>query len=109
MKYWKDTEVEYLQYSECGRISPFGHPAAISIGDGIRTEVEIIPNTSEMRDYLSPDTFEKTMTLCVQVEARRWRDGYEMQKIVQWVTLEGLGYDKEPDNYLAFDEAMEIL
>jgi len=110
MKYWDDTEIERLDYEEGCRILPYKHPASIVVSDTTWIENEIVPNTAQVREYLSPHTFELTTDVCVQVEGRRWRKGYGMQCDVIWVPLKILGYDKEPNNdAAAFDEAMKIV
>lgn len=110
MKYWKDEDVEHIDYAEGCRVLPHNHPAAIATSDNMRVEVEIVPNTIEVRNFVDPRDFEMTTGKCVQVERRRWRNGGQMFSEVFWVPLHAMGYDKEPDNSAAaFDVAMEIV
>jgi len=109
MKYWNGSEVEYMTYKEGYRVSPHKHPASICESDETRIEMEIVPNTAEMREWVSPDTFQPSMELCVQLEGRYWRKGYDVMETITWVPLRVLGYVQEPVNYSAFDNAMEIV
>lgn len=109
MKYWENSETEYLEYEEAGRILPYKHPAAIAASDDIRTEVEIIPNTMEFRDYVDPMTFTTSLRKCVKVERRLFRFGKDMLEEIVWIPLDMMGYDEPPNNYAVFDRAMEII
>ena len=113
MKYWKDNEIQYITCGEGERMTPYKHPASkvtkILPSETILVEIEIIPNTSKVRNYINYNTFEAECGLCVKVERRRWREGgcyYEEQF---WVPLKELGYKEEPCNSKAFDEAMKII
>lgn len=111
MKYWKGNDIEHLVYEEGRRTMPYKHPAAIAISSdsSIRTEVEIIPNTMEVRETLDPVTFNTGKHKCVQVERRLFRTGMDTYNDISWVALELMGYSDEPINYDAFDYAMEII
>jgi len=109
MKYWRDSEAEYLEYEEAGRILPYKHPAAIAASEDIRTEVEIIPNTMEFRDYLDPTTFVTSLRKCVKVERRLFRFGKDMLEQIAWIPLDIMGYKVPPNKFAAFERAMEII
>jgi hypothetical protein len=110
MKYWDDTEIERFDYEEGCRVLPYKHPASIVVSDDRWIETEIVPNTSEIRDVVSPYTFEVESCMCVQVERRIKRNNDNMFCEIFWVPLETMGYDKEPNNNgAAFDEAMKIV
>jgi hypothetical protein len=76
---------------------------------GTLSEIEIIPNTSEMRNYANLDTFEEEHGLCVKVERRYWRGDGRYYEEQFWVPLKRLGYVKEPCSSITFDEAMKII
>lgn len=114
MKYWKDNEIEYMTCEEGQRITPYKHPASkvtkiLSTGEKSFIEVEIIPNTSEIRNYIDAKTYEYGYCLCVMVERRKWQNNGRYFEETFWIPLSDLGYEKEPYNSKAFDEAMKII
>lgn len=113
MKYWKDSEVQRIVSPEGhGSVMPYKHPASkvvreLSTGELTEIEIEIIPNTSEVRDHIDYATFENSLCLCVKVERRQWRaDGRYYEEVI-WVPLKVLGYVKEPYSSKSFDSAMK--
>lgn len=110
MKYWNDNEIQYIEYEEGGRVLPFKHPASIAESSSTFIEVEIIPGTEKMREYMDTD-FELKEGLCVDVERRMRRNGKPGLFIEQFhVPLQNLGYDEEPTNdFSKFTRAMEIV
>jgi len=114
MKYWKDSEIQYITCGEGERMTPYKHPASkvtkiLPSGETILVEIEIIPNTSEIREYINYNTFEAEHDLCVKVERRRIREGVLHYEEQFWIPLSHLGYKKEPYNSKTFDEAMKII
>ncbi len=114
MKYWNDSEAEHIQYKEGTRIMPYKHPASVvsgytHYGKPVQLELELVPNTAEVRDVVSYTTFETEYRLCVKVERRRWQENGELISDFTWIPLDELGYDKEPISSRRFDEAMKIL
>lgn len=89
---------------------PRGKPASIATNDvNMRIETEIVPGTSKIRKYLDNHTFEMLQGLCVKVERRVWRASAPMYTEVIYVPLHVMGYEKEPDNYSAFENAMKVI
>jgi len=109
VKYWKDTDVEHIDYVEGSRTLPHGKPASIAISDTTRIETEIIPNTTQIRKYVDANTFNMVEGMCVDVERRIWRDERPMHCEVIFVPLLAVGYDEEPMSYTNFEHAMEIV
>jgi len=110
MKYWKDTDIEHIEYEEGGCTLPHNKPASIATSDTMRVETEIIPNTAQVRKYVNSYTFEMDEGMCVDVERRIWRGNSPMHLEVIFVPLSAFGYDKEPNNHdVAFDDAMKII
>lgn len=109
MKYWKDSDIQHIKYEEGGRILPYKYPASITTSNTRRIEMEIIPGTSEVREHISPHTFEMEKGMCVKMERRTWRNNNPMFTEVFWVPIDVLGYDEEPDNYASYELAMEII
>ncbi len=114
MKYWKNTEIEHMTCEEGQRIIPYKYPASkvtktLSTGEKTFVEIEIIPNTLEIRDYVDYRIFDSTYGLCTMVEHRQHRaDGryYEEQF---FVPLGLLGYTKAPCSSKSFDDAMKTV
>lgn len=114
MKYWKDSEIQKIDCEEGQGALPYNHPASkvtkmLSTGEVTIMEIEIIPNTAEIRNHIDWNTFETEHTLCVKMERRQWRADGRYYEEWQWVPLQLLGYKEEPCSSKSFDEAMKII
>ncbi len=110
MKYWCDSEIEHIVYTEGARSLPYEYPAAIIMDDNNYIEVEIVPGTCGNREYICSNTFETMNGVCIEMERRIWRGNGGMFVEFMFVPLEVLGYDDEPIGSLqAFDNAMSII
>ena len=110
MKYWYESDIEYLEYSEGKRILPYKHPASIVKAENFYMEIEIVPNTTEdARTFINPDTFEEDYLRLVLIERRVYRKNQDVYEEQFYVPLEYLGYEEEPVSNKKFDESFKNL